>query len=410
MKKTLKIFVCLVAIMFALTTIVRAESLKELLQQFNASDITSASEGRKNVVKGQVIVDGSATVDEDGKMTVNPYEELDTGYTQGDQYICEDNVVFQESVDGNVFVCGENVELKDGAVILGNVFILGNNIDIESNINGSLFILGENINFNGEASYIYAAGTNITISENAYIEKDVKAAGTNFVNKGIISRDLVSACETTTIGGGLFAKVNGKLQYTGELSADDSAVSKVERIENEFEVPTTELEAFGNTFAKTVKSFMTAAEIATAILFVILLAFVFKNRKEENENYVKGLLSGFGYVVLIPVAMLFLMITVIGIPLALILLMLYIVALSLSTPTAAVALAQKAFDKEGSIFKVIVVAAILVVVFKGIALVPAVGGILMFLVRLYGVYKLATLFKTNNTKKESEVITGVVAE
>ena len=34
----------------------------------------------------------------------------------------------------------------------------------------------------------------------------------------------------------------------------------------------------------------------------------------------------------------------------------------------------------------------------------------MFLVRLYGVYKLATLFKTNNTKKESEVITGVVAE
>lgn len=81
MKKTLKIFVCLVAIMFTLTTIVRAESLKELLQQFNASDITSASEGRKNVVKGQVIVDGSATVDEDGKMTVNPYEELDTGYT-----------------------------------------------------------------------------------------------------------------------------------------------------------------------------------------------------------------------------------------------------------------------------------------------------------------------------------------
>ena len=400
MKKTLKVLVCLVLILITFTTVVRAESLKELLQQFNSSDITSASEGRKNVVKGQVIVDGSATMDEDGDMTVNPYKELDTGYTQGDKFIAEDNVEFNESLDGNLFIFGQNVEIKDGAIILGNVFVAGNNVNVEGNISGSLFVAGENITFNGEAGYIYATGTNVTIGENAYVVKDVKAAGTNLVNKGIISRDLVSACETTKVG---------KLQYTGEIEAAESTVTKVEKIQNIFELPTAEIETFGNAFLKTIQRAMNVAEIATGILFVILLAFVFKNKKEENENYIKGIISGFGYMVLVPIALVFLMVTIIGIPLAFILLMLYIVVLALAMPTAAVTLAQKAFDEDKGVFKVILVAALLIVLFKGIALVPAVGGILTFFIRLYGIYKLTTLFKTNK-KVETTVITGVVSE
>lgn len=409
MKKTLKVLVCLVLILITFTTVVRAESLKELLQQFNSSDITSASEGRKNVVKGQVIVDGSATMDEDGDMTVNPYKELDTGYTQGDKIIAEDNVEFNESLDGNLFIFGQNIEIKETSVILGNVFVAGNNVNVEGNISGSLFVAGENITFNGEAGYVYAAGTNVTMGENAYIAKDVKVAGTSFVNKGIISRDLVSACETTKVGGGLFSKVNGKVQYTGEIDAAESTVTKVEKIQNDFELPTAEIETFGNAFVKTIKRAMNVAEIATGILFVILLAFVFKNKKEENENYIKGIISGFGYMVLVPIALVFLMVTIIGIPLAFILLMLYIVVLALAMPTAAVTLAQKAFDEDKGVFKVILVAALLVVLFKGIALVPAVGGILTFFIRLYGIYKLTTLFKTNK-KVETTVITGVVSE
>ena len=136
---------------------------------------------------------------------------------------------------------------------------------------------------------------------------------------------------------------------------------------------------------------------------------MYLDKKEENENYIKGIISGFGYMVLVPIALVFLMVTIIGIPLAFILLMLYIVVLALAMPTAAVTLAQKAFDEDKGVFKVILVAALLIVLFKGIALVPAVGGILTFFIRLYGIYKLTTLFKTNK-KVETTVITGVVSE
>jgi hypothetical protein len=369
------------------------------------------TETPKNVIKGEVIVDGSASVDEDGTVTVNPYQGLDTGYAQGDRYVCSDSVEYTESIDGNLFIFGENIVVKDGVVILGNAFVAGNNIEINANIAGSLFVAGENISFNGEAGYIYAAGQNFTIAENAYVEKDVKFAGESFVNKGMISRDLLTASESTTIGDGLFAKVNGKVQYTGELIADDSAVSKVEKIEDKIgaSIPTEEIAALSAAFSQTMKTIVNTAEIITGILFVIILAIVFKNRKEDNENYGKNILIGFGYMIGIPFLMVVLMITVIGIPVGLLVLLLYIVAMALALPAAAVAFAQKVFDKDNSIFKVIVIASLLVVLFKGIALVPTVGGIVTFIIRIYGFYRLSSLFTTVK-KEDTPVVTGTVAE
>ena len=148
--------------------------------------------------------------------------------------------------------------------------------------------------------------------------------------------------------------------------------------------------------------------ISTSVLITLIFAFVFKNRNEENEKYVKNIFIGMLYLILTPIVAVLIMLTIIGLPVGLLILLLYILALLVTIPVAIVSIAQKAF-KEPTILKVVLLAVALIALFNGVLLVPFLGGLIEFLLNSYGFYKIISIFKAPK-KEKVEVVTGTIVE
>ena len=412
MKKTIKVLVCILAIVMSLSVVVNATTLEGLLKQMDPSTMNAQIKTEsKNTVRGEVIVDGTtSTNDKTSSSVVNPFEGPDTGYFEGDKYIFEDNAVLEESVNGNVYIFGQNVEIGKDVVILGNAFVGGNSVTIEANVSGTIFLLGENAVVNGECQDLYAFSTNFILGENAYVERDVKVAGNNVTIKGSINRDLVSAASNTTIGGGLFTKVVRNIAYSGTLDASDEIKEKAVEFKTDLNVEEaeTEISAIGEKIAGAFLTIGKIISISTSVLITLIFAFVFKNRNEENEKYVKNIFIGMLYLILTPIVAVLIMLTIIGLPVGLLILLLYILALLVTIPVAIVSIAQKAF-KEPTILKVVLLAVALIALFNGVLLVPFLGGLIEFLLHSYGFYKIISIFKAPK-KEKVEVVTGTIVE
>ena len=412
MKKTIKVLVCILAIVMSLSVVVNATTLESLLKQMDPSTMNAQIKTEsKNTVRGEVIVDGTtSTNDKTSSSVVNPFEGPDTGYFEGDKYIFEDNAVLEESVNGNVYIFGQNVEIGKDVVILGNAFVGGNSVTIEANVSGTIFLLGENAVVNGECQDLYAFSTNFILGENAYVERDVKVAGNNVTIKGSINRDLVSAASNTSIGGGLFTKVVRNIAYSGTLDASDEIKEKAVEFKTDLNVEEaeTEISAIGEKIAGAFLTIGKIISISTSGLITLIFAFVFKNRNEENEKYVKNIFIGMLYLILTPIVAVLIMLTIIGLPVGLLILLLYILALLVTIPVAIVSIAQKAF-KEPTILKVVLLAVALIALFNGVLLVPFLGGLIEFLLNSYGFYKIISIFKAPK-KEKVEVVTGTIVE
>ena len=412
MKKTIKVLVCILAIVMSLSVVVNATTLEGLLKQMDPSTMNAQIKTEsKNTVRGEVIVDGTtSTNDKTSSSVVNPFEGPDTGYFEGDKYIFEDNAVLEESVNGNVYIFGQNVEIGKDVVILGNAFVGGNSVTIEANVSGTIFLLGENAVVNGECQDLYAFSTNFILGENAYVERDVKVAGNNVTIKGSINRDLVSAASNTAIGGGLFTKVVRNIAYSGTLDASDEIKEKAVEFKTDLNVEEaeTEISAIGEKIAGAFLTIGKIISISTSVLITLIFAFVFKNRNEENEKYVKNIFIGMLYLILTPIVAVLIMLTIIGLPVGLLILLLYILALLVTIPAAIVSIAQKAF-KEPTILKVVLLAVALIALFNGVLLVPFLGGLIEFLLNSYGFYKIISIFKAPK-KEKVEVVTGTIVE
>ena len=412
MKKTIKVLVCILAIVMSLSVVVNATTLESLLKQMDPSTMNAQIKTEsKNTVRGEVIVDGTtSTNDKTSSSVVNPFEGPDTGYFEGDKYIFEDNAVLEESVNGNVYIFGQNVEIGKDVVILGNAFVGGNSVTIEANVSGTIFLLGENAVVNGECQDLYAFSTNFILGENAYVERDVKVAGNNVTIKGSINRDLVSAASNTSIGGGLFTKVVRNIAYSGTLDASDEIKEKAVEFKTDLNVEEaeTEISAIGEKIAGAFLTIGKIISISTSVLITLIFAFVFKNRNEENEKYVKNIFIGMLYLILTPIVAVLIMLTIIGLPVGLLILLLYILALLVTIPAAIVSIAQKAF-KEPTILKVVLLAVALIALFNGVLLVPFLGGLIEFLLNSYGFYKIISIFKAPK-KEKVEVVTGTIVE
>lgn len=413
MKKTIKVLVCILAIVMSFSVVVNATTLESLLKQMDPSTMNAQSKTEtKNTIRGEVIVDGTtSTNDKTTQPVVNPFEGPDNGYFEGDKYIFEDNVKLEESVNGNVYIFGQNIEIGKDVVVLGNAFVGGNSVTIEANVSGTIFILGENVVINGECQDLYAFSTNFTLGENAYVERDVKVAGTNVAIKGLINRDLVSAANNTTIGGGLFTKVARNISYSGTLDASNDIKEKAVSFKTDFDMEETEAEisAIGEKFSKTILTLGKLVSISTSIVLALIFALVFKNRNDENENYFTSLIIGMLYVIITPLASVLIMLTIIGLPIGLLLLFLYILAMFISVPAAIVVIAQKTF-KEPTVLKVVLLAVVLIAVFNGVLLVPFLGGLIEFLLNSYGLYKIVSIFKAPKKTNKTEAVTGTVVE
>lgn len=224
-----------------------------------------------------------------------------------DLYLFEENVIVEDAVNGNVFAAGSTVTVT-GAVF-GDLFVFASDLTIEEGaiIYGNVFTFANNMVIKGNVQYdVYAFAQNFELSNNGFVNRDVKLyVGTAKLN-GIIMRNADFIANNIIMPEDAKNLVGGYLHYisTHESTIPADAVMG--------EVKYTEYEEETQTIGEIVLDYIT--KYINTILYalvIILLATFFAPKFIEKTNYTlmkrPFASAGIGILafVLIPVAAIF---------------------------------------------------------------------------------------------------------
>lgn len=304
------------------------------------------------------------------------------------------------NVDGISFVLGDNVNLTGATEYL---FLFGNTTNLDTYISKDSFILGPSINIEsenilGRDSFILAE----TVSLSGQARRDVViTAETVKIHDAIISGDIRINADKIIISGD--AKILGTLSYYDNTNIDMAntvVVSNVDimpsPIENE--------DITKNTFMQKVNN--KVYSLGTIIVAIVIIAFITPifNRLDNTlvnklsiGEILKTALIGFLILCMTPVIVIVLLCTVIGIPIGLIILILYIVGIWLSTAFAGYVLVKGMLKNKKIPAAIIAIIGLILMTLLGYL--PIVGGIIKFILLVFGMGTYVYVFKKNSGKK-----------
>ena len=315
------------------------------------------------------------------------------------RFIGGNNVQNKATIDGISFGFGNNIT-TNGHVTYG--VYLGNDISVNEFIEKDLFVAGNNINIGSEAILsrdVFAAGNIIGIYTN--VGRDLRAAGSYVSLKGItvgadayIDAEKIVLDENTTITGKLSYPENANI--TGLDVAKVGSVVVKEVIEDDIEES---IDAYSRYMFVT---WLIAAIVTT----LIILALFPKLRERLNKANLefgeigKTSLIGLGVLFVVPIISLFTIFTVLLTPLTLIVLAIYAVGLYLSKLFASYIVGNiimKQFKLKNDRYVLSILVG--VVLTRLLSLIPVLGSIVQFMLLIYGLGLIYTMFTTNNKKK-----------
>ena len=290
-------------------------------------------------------------------------------------------------VDGNVYIMGNDVTVN--SVVGGDVFILGNTVTIgkDSLIYGNLYVLANTLTIDGYVygGDLYAACSEITIADTAAVNRDMRVTTNKLTFNGGLGRNAFIAVNELSVGE--TAHIYGDFNYSSKEAIQipsGTVQGTINYSESQLDTENT------NPVLDYLMSFIYTLVIVLAILGVMI--FVSPKFLSNLENIdVKNILPTLGFGVLglilpIPVAII-LLVTYIGTPVAFALIAVWaLLAFILSTPIAIIAIAGLIANKVEVLKKAHNILAILItsLVVWAIGLIPFVGGIVAFLVCVYG--------------------------
>lgn len=270
--------------------------------------------------------------------TVKAEDSLDILYeeTTSEQTIdhmlfkAEDNIIIDETVNGDVYCLGNNVTISGR--INGDVFCVAESIIINGTINGdarllaskqllisgkiekSLTILTKKLLIDDEGSVESdILGFSSSIKIKGQVGRDVNAISQELFVSGTISRDVSGHHESIVIDSGT---ISGNLKYTGENDPkiyNDGFVFSVDRTEPENESETKGTpQIIGEAIASFIYSLISIGIIA--VLLALLLPNVFE---KASRNFSKSpalvIITGLIAVGALPVTIILLLVSYVGI-------------------------------------------------------------------------------------------------
>lgn len=304
------------------------------------------------------------------------------------------------NVDGISFVLGDNVNLTGATEYL---FLFGNTTNLDTYISKDSFILGSSINIEsenilGRDSFILAE----TVSLSGQARRDVViTAETVKIHDAIISGDIRINADKIIISGD--TKILGTLSYYDNTNIDTAntvVVSNVDimpsPIENEDITKNTFMQKFNN-------KVYSLGTIIVAIVIITFITPIFNKLDNTLANnlsigeILKTALIGFLILCMTPVIVIVLLCTVVGIPIGLIILILYIVGIWLSTAFAGYVLVKGMLKNKKIPAAIIAIIGLILMTLLGYL--PIVGGIIKFILLVFGMGTYVYLFKKNIGKK-----------
>ena len=326
-------------------------------------------------------VEGTETT---GETSENAEDESMLG---SDLFLVQTTIDYKRMVDGNVYIMGNDVTVN--SVVGGDVFILGNTVTIgkDSLIYGNLYVLANTLTIDGYVygGDLYAACSEITIADTAAVNRDMRVTTNKLTFNGGLGRNAFIAVNELSVGE--TAHIYGDFNYSSKEAIQipsGTVQGTINYSESQLDTENT------NPVLDYLMSFIYTLVIVLAILGVMI--FVSPKFLSNLENIdVKNILPTLGFGVLglilpIPVAII-LLVTYIGTPVAFALIAVWaLLAFILSTPIAIIAIAGLIANKVEVLKKAHNILAILItsLVVWAIGLIPFVGGIVAFLVCVYG--------------------------
>lgn len=324
--------------------------------------------------------------DENAYPVVDSTQETVSKDVNKDLFLMNDNVTVDYNVNGNAFIMGETVTIS--GKISGNVFVLANKLNVTDTayIYNDLFVCGNEINIDGYVYDIYATATNLTISSNATIFRDVSAATKTFVLGGTIRRTANLSFDSATFGDSAY--VGEDFNYS---SSSKTAVPEdmVRGSINFSEVTSSDSQAATVSHKK--NYVWDAIKVLLISLVVILIVVLATPKFAEKEEIILtkkfGPALGYGALALIaiPIACIILFCTIIGILPSIIVLLAYILFIAkLTYAFVAIPLGKvicKKINKDSKGMNILF-DCILVLAFWAISLIPFVGGLVNLVINL----------------------------
>lgn len=330
----------------------------------------------------------------------------------GDLYLFDNNIVMDKLVDGNVFIFGDNVEIT--GQVNGNLFVAANQLKFENcYVRYSIFACANSIYYNGACNDLYVASSNLELTYDSYVVRDVKAVSSDVIFKAAIGRDVDLTCNTVNFGEKDSAPIiYGNLRYSAssEATIPEGAVTSEDSV-------TYSSNSFNSNENATQNITDIILNILVCIVTVIVIYALSKllapkviEKLSNNTLSVKKLLKTFGigllsFIAVITVTVI-LLLTQIGIKLAVILILLFALLCLMAIPTLTIKIANllKPVLKIEKTIMFYLILVLISIVLYGITLIPFVGSILNVIFKLVGIGLLIDLFMPSKELSEEEKI------
>lgn len=334
----------------------------------------------------------------------------------GNVFVTANKFVLEPSckIDGDLYICANEVELAQNSVIYGNVFVVSNSFIINSQIGGDLYATTKNFdmeyygfirrdlhlnsdtaNINGyvyrnsfissntiitDDEFINEQNLNIENASNIIFSGEVKGTA-NINSKSIQFKNKDSDNKNIT------CKILGDLNYSSntELQIQDGIVSG--------NINYSKYTSNSKPLLSNIGEFILG--LLTSLVYVLVVYFIIykfmPNCKEKLSNLsmrdvIICLGIGLGILILVPIISILLFITRIGGLLGIILLMIYILFLILAKSIFVISIASliRKNNQEESLFNSIIKLSVLTLILSLINLIPYFGFVISVLVNLIG--------------------------
>lgn len=330
----------------------------------------------------------------------------------GDLYLFDNDIVMDQLVDGNVFIFGNNVKVT--GKVNGSLYVCANNLtfDKDSYILQSIYACANTIKFDGIAYYdLYASCRQLDMSADSFVQRDLRVVADTLNFSSGVGRNAFVYVNTFNFMKESDAIVYGDLTYTAsrelELSQElvQGNISYKQDMENE-QTPIQEV-----ILDKIVELCSSILYVAIVFILAILLAPKFV---EKTSTYVtpataaKSFGIGILATIIAVIVSLLLLFSVIGIPVSFAIIALLVLLLSIATAVTSICITYKlkerfAYSKD---YLTYLTLAGVVIVIWALKLIPYVGWVISFVVKMIGlgiiIYYLLTKSKSNKEEKKDD--------
>ena len=333
-----------------------------------------------------------------GDVTIGTSETI-----EDDLYAFGGNIAINGTIHGDLIAAGNNISI-DGTVT-GDVIAAGQSVVIRGQVGGSVRAAGASMVIDGKVTDdLLAAGNELTILSNGRVGRDVIVGATNATISGQIGRDLQAGSTNVKIDGGVGgnvlasvdrlqltdrATIGGNLKYTSKNEAQIANTSSVKG-SIERQTPANDRAPLVTGPAALVIEWLKGL-IGLLILGILVVFFFPGFARRAGEALVRSpwLTLAIGALVLIGLPILAVVFFAVGALIGgwwigFVVLSLFVVVLALSIPVAAIGVGGAVLRIAGRPVPVWLALIIGLVVLLLVALIPILGGLVIFCALLFG--------------------------